>query len=128
VFKLNKDGTGYAVLHSFDGEDRSSPSGLVQGRDGALYGTTPYAYNMLPGTVFVLRPQPVLLAPMLSANGMIVRFVSVPGSTNQLQRASALGESWLTLTNMLASTNGVAEFIDIAPPQTKSFYRVVRQP
>jgi uncharacterized repeat protein (TIGR03803 family) len=48
VFKMNKDGTGYEVLHSFAGtngpgpsSDGASPSaGLVQGADGVLYGTT----------------------------------------------------------------------------------------
>jgi uncharacterized repeat protein (TIGR03803 family) len=44
VFKLNKDGNGYSVLHHFtgymDGEDGSNPQGVVEGSDGALYGTT----------------------------------------------------------------------------------------
>ncbi len=42
VFKLNADGTGYTVLHRFTGTggDGASPgAGLIQGRDGALYGT-----------------------------------------------------------------------------------------
>lgn len=41
VFKLNADGSGYGVLHSFSGPDGVYPqAGLVQGSDGALYGTT----------------------------------------------------------------------------------------
>jgi uncharacterized repeat protein (TIGR03803 family) len=43
VFKFNKDGTGYQVLHFFGNEpqDRRVPVGaLIEGRDGALYGTT----------------------------------------------------------------------------------------
>jgi uncharacterized repeat protein (TIGR03803 family) len=43
VFRLNKDGSGYTVLHAF----ADSPGGglypsaeLVEGSDGALYGTT----------------------------------------------------------------------------------------
>jgi uncharacterized repeat protein (TIGR03803 family) len=43
VFKLNKDGTGYTVLHIFDrgGGDAAMPAaGLAKGSDGALYGTT----------------------------------------------------------------------------------------
>src|SRR5215471_523428 len=61
VFKLNKDGTGFAVLHYFqqtDG-DGSQPMGLVQGTDGALYGTTAYgglASGLGFGTVFKLNP------------------------------------------------------------------------
>ena len=44
VFKLNKDGSGYVALHNFtgylSGEDGSWPQGVVEGSDGALYGTT----------------------------------------------------------------------------------------
>ncbi len=57
VFKLNTDGSGYAVLHSFgtlSGEGRA-PNGLVEGRDGALYGTTQYGGSNDGGTVFKLN-------------------------------------------------------------------------
>jgi uncharacterized repeat protein (TIGR03803 family) len=42
VFKLNTDGSGYNVLHGFAGvADGGQPmSKMVQGADGALYGTT----------------------------------------------------------------------------------------
>src|SRR5438445_1368959 len=41
VFRANKDGSGYQVLHHFDGVGEGFPlDGLVQGSDGALYGTT----------------------------------------------------------------------------------------
>jgi len=44
VFKLKKDGSGYVALHNFTGylggEDGSWPQGVVEGSDGALYGTT----------------------------------------------------------------------------------------
>ena len=42
VFKLNPDGSGYSVLHSFTGSpaDGSNPEAeLIQGNDGAFYGT-----------------------------------------------------------------------------------------
>jgi uncharacterized repeat protein (TIGR03803 family) len=52
LFKINRDGSGYALLHSFMGTngnpalpDGTSPNGgLVQGSDGSLYGTTAYDY------------------------------------------------------------------------------------
>ena len=69
------------------------------------------------GIIFALRPQPVMLPPSVSSSGVTVQLKSVPGSTNQLQRASTLGGSWLTLTNLVVGTNGVAEFIDTAPPR-----------
>ncbi|MBI4326948.1 MAG: hypothetical protein HY674_17040 [Chloroflexi bacterium] len=41
LFKLNKDGRDYKALHPFgDGSDGRSPSALVQGREGVLYGIT----------------------------------------------------------------------------------------
>ena len=46
VFKLNPDGTGFTVLHEFDGTTGANPyAGLVQGADGALYGTAPSGGN-----------------------------------------------------------------------------------
>ena len=51
VFKLERDGSGYTVLHHFtgcrDGGDGSNPQGVVEGSDGALYGTT--KFGGIPG-------------------------------------------------------------------------------
>jgi uncharacterized repeat protein (TIGR03803 family) len=57
VFKLNPDGTGYAILHHFSGgtvDGRLPLGGLVQGSDGLLYGTTYYGGTNDLGTVFKL--------------------------------------------------------------------------
>src|SRR5205823_3784393 len=41
VFKLSKDGTWFQVLHAFSDPDGNSPrGGVIEGSDGALYGTT----------------------------------------------------------------------------------------
>ena len=45
VFKLNTDGSSFTVIYSFPKSDASEPpipSALIQGPDGALYGTTQY--------------------------------------------------------------------------------------
>jgi len=59
VFKLNQDGTGYRVLHSFAGfaaSDGERPlAGLVEGGDGALYGTTKNGGSNDVGTIFKLN-------------------------------------------------------------------------
>jgi uncharacterized repeat protein (TIGR03803 family) len=56
VFKVNPDGSGYAVLHSFD--YGGSAEGLVQGSDGTLFGTTEFGGTNIfeDGTVFKLKP------------------------------------------------------------------------
>ncbi len=58
VFKLNTDGTGEAVLHNFTGNDGLYPytAGLLQGKDGLLYGTTQQGGSVGGGTVFKLNP------------------------------------------------------------------------
>lgn len=58
VYKLAKDGSGYAVLHHFahDGPDGQSPQGLVQGPDEVLYGTTHGRGAKGSGTLFSLKP------------------------------------------------------------------------
>jgi len=59
VFRLNPDGSGYTELKSFSGAsgDGGSPkAALVQGGDGALYGTTAYGGSAGCGTVFKLNP------------------------------------------------------------------------
>jgi uncharacterized repeat protein (TIGR03803 family) len=56
VFRLNVDGSGYAVLHAFSTNcDGKNPVGaLIQGQDGALYGSTVYGGSNRCGTVFTL--------------------------------------------------------------------------
>ena len=57
VFRLNSDGSGYAVLHHFltNGVDGGIPySALLAGSDGALYGTTSGGGSNKVGTVFKL--------------------------------------------------------------------------
>ncbi len=58
VFKLNKDGSGYKVLRSFSatGADSAGPTAdLIEGSDGALYGTTGAGGTNGWGTVFKLN-------------------------------------------------------------------------
>jgi len=58
VFRVSIDGSRYAVLHAFGGNanDGMTPqAGLVQGRDGMLYGTTSAGGAGGKGTVFGLN-------------------------------------------------------------------------
>jgi uncharacterized repeat protein (TIGR03803 family) len=58
TYKINKDGTGYQVLHNFGSvvADGANPqAGLVEGADGFLYGTTFFGGSNDLGTVYKLR-------------------------------------------------------------------------
>jgi uncharacterized repeat protein (TIGR03803 family) len=58
VYKLNPNGTGFTVLKHFDGSTNGSRplAGLIQGTDGALYGTASRGGAANIGTVFKLNP------------------------------------------------------------------------
>ena len=57
VFAINRDGSGFAVLHSFTGstDGKNPEAGLIEGNDGALYGTTSFADSSTRGTIFKLN-------------------------------------------------------------------------
>ncbi len=57
VFRINPDGTGFASIHSFEGPDGAQPrGGLMEGTDGALYGTTVQGGATDDGVVFRINP------------------------------------------------------------------------
>jgi uncharacterized repeat protein (TIGR03803 family) len=55
IFRLNKDGSGYTILHSFKGSDGANPyAGLIEASDHGLYGTTTSGGNEGAGAIFTL--------------------------------------------------------------------------
>lgn len=61
VFKVKADGTGFVVLHAFDGTTGRFPEGpLIEGTDGALYGQTYLGTDRSGGgsgsTIFKINP------------------------------------------------------------------------
>jgi len=77
VFRMNRDGGEFAILHHFgSAPDGSSPfDGLTQGADGFLYGTTYFGGTNSNGTIF-----------KLSTNGsfysVIHQFTNAPEGAN----------------------------------------------
>lgn len=56
VFRLNTDGSGFQILHSFEGDDGAYPlHGVMQGSDGALYGTTRSGGHYEIGVVYKMN-------------------------------------------------------------------------
>ena len=52
VFKLETDGSGYAVIKEFNGADGAAPTGDLVVSGSTLYGTTSYGGSANTGTVF----------------------------------------------------------------------------
>ncbi len=56
VYRIRLNGTGYKILHTFNGQDGQAPvGGLVQGPDGNIYGTTWQGGTGSAGTIFRLN-------------------------------------------------------------------------
>jgi len=58
LFKLNKDGTGYTILRSFASTSTDGSGllgGVIEGSDGALYGTTDGGGTSSAGTIFKIN-------------------------------------------------------------------------
>jgi uncharacterized repeat protein (TIGR03803 family) len=57
VYKINPDGSGFALVHSFGGGATGfSPAGLMQASDGSLYGVTVRGGTADVGVVYRLCP------------------------------------------------------------------------
>jgi uncharacterized repeat protein (TIGR03803 family) len=76
IFKVNRDGTAYQLLHSFDndGVDGYYPeAGLLQADNGMLFGTTYYGGTNESGTVFTLSTNgsdySVVFSPIFYSQG-----------------------------------------------------------
>lgn len=57
VFKINKNGSGYSILHAFTGkpDGQQIQCQLLQASDGMLYGTTIYGGAAVGGTLFKMN-------------------------------------------------------------------------
>lgn len=133
VFRLNRDGSRYTVLHQFGAQDLdgSEPiAGLVRATDGLFYGTTFGGGEMGLGTVFRLVPPPFIHnITVQSGMNSVVQCSGSSGQSYTIEATTGLGiQSWVQLGIRVADTNGVFEFEDTAAPNHSiRFYRVVEQ-
>jgi uncharacterized repeat protein (TIGR03803 family) len=138
AFKLNIDGTSYQVLYSFgahQGNTQYAPdgitphAGLVQGADGAFYGTTTSGGDMNLGTVFRLGFPPFEFTAFRWLPDKTLS-LSISGSSNTTCRIDASTNllNWVTLTNIV-NLSGVVQFQDtLAPNFPRRFYRAFQAP
>lgn len=100
IFRLSLDGN-LTTLHTFDGEDGSGVSGVIQARDGHLYGTTAYGGFYNRGTIFRHNLESGLTSTLHSFRGtdgsgaetgvIQARDGCLYGTTRGIDRANALG-------------------------------------
>jgi uncharacterized repeat protein (TIGR03803 family) len=132
VFKLNKDGNGYAILHNFgaSGADGQNPfTGLVQGSDGAFYGTTFGGGYSGFGTAFKIWPPetPDMIGVTMATNSVQVSFAGEGGYRYQVLRSTNL-TNWTVLATVTMPAGGIYTNVDNAPPTPTAYYRAVWTP
>lgn len=132
VFRLNKDGSGYAVLHRFGssaGDGRYPVAGLARGSDGALYGTTSVGGDYDAGTVFKLSFGVAITR--LQRNGTLtaLNVAGVPFASHRIQARTNLiasEDSWVTIATNVANVDGTFQLFYPEPPNRPTrFYRVI---
>jgi uncharacterized repeat protein (TIGR03803 family) len=138
IFRINPDGSHYSALQHFDiGGDPVYPmAGLVQGNDGAFYGTgsgsTIGGYSnggVYNGNVFKLWPPetPELTEFAIFLNYPQVTFAGVSGESYELLRSSDLTH-WNVLTNVVMSASGLYRHTDQTASGPGAFYRAAWVP
>lgn len=129
IYKINKDGSGYAILRSFvnaNGDGGTPKCGLIQLKNGAFYGTTEYGGLAGAGCVFALSSAPLpprVSSLSVSAGSNFVQFATTSATQYDVQRSTNLS-SWLVLTTLTSPTNGQINYKDLTPPVRSAFYRL----
>jgi len=126
IFRLNKDGSGFAVLRSFAGRDGSGPdSVLIKGSDGALYGTAAGGGDSGYGTVFSLSIAQTVCCLAVTQEGVSFTLSGLPGRNYTIERASSPDGPWSELNTLLMPVSGLRDFLDSRPLPGQAFYRTV---
>ena len=146
IYQLTPAGA-FSVVFSFVGlTNGAGPrAGLIQAKDGNLYGTTeaggsnpgpegfPGPNGNGYGTVFRLHipsaMAPKLRPPVQSGNGLSLSWSSISGRAYQVQYKSNLHQpDWADLGSSVAATNRTASASDAAVSDNQRVYRVVLLP
>jgi uncharacterized repeat protein (TIGR03803 family) len=130
LFKLNKDGSRYAVLASFDERSGKYPrGGLMLGPAGALYGCTDQGGSMDCGTVFRYgAPFESIIAVSLPLPGASLTCLGLPGTNYWIERTFELGPAanWVPILMTNSPVGGVFGVVDSTSPPEQAFYRLKR--
>lgn len=133
VYKLNLDGTGFAVLKHFTattGTDNGvflnaggmEPSGDLTVADGVIYGTTKFGGNYGYGTIYRLTIPPVPALHTTNAFGQLTVYWSDDGYNRTVQTTTNLSAgNWTSLTGLNWTNSAVSpKQIGLSIPNTLS--------
>jgi uncharacterized repeat protein (TIGR03803 family) len=130
VFRIAKDGSGFAVIYSFGSvtNDGAGPSGaLLQSKDGRLYGTTTDGGEMSLGSVFRLTTTELTKMKLSWSNGLpVLLWNAVNGVQYSVQWKSNLSSNiWQNLPGDVLATGPDASKSDNPSASGQRFYRVI---
>ncbi len=129
VFKIETDGSGFAVLKEFTDTDGGPPSGPLLLVDSALYGTTEEGGHLNAGVVFRLAldstPEgPPRLSIRLAENNTVVLTWPDSAVGFELQGNDDLvGSGWATVSESPVQVQGEWQ-VTISPATGNRFYRL----
>ena len=134
AFKVNKDGSSYAILRHFRNGSETGwhpAADLVQGSDDGFYGTTYYSMGdgLGPGVVFALfvQPRSWFTGWTVESNGLTALNAHATADTVfSLQAATTpAGSNWQVVATDLAGTLGTLNFTNLPTGQPQRFYRLI---
>jgi uncharacterized repeat protein (TIGR03803 family) len=115
LFRMNADGSGRAVLATFDDPSVLMPLGGVLMVSNQIFGTTMSGGTWNNGCVYrlslvSLEPAALTLLPPLTANGrLVLRFTTLMNSNYSVERSTNVSStSWTVFTNFVG-TGGLAQ-------------------
>lgn len=134
VFKLNTDGTGFSVLHSFSSRapnsgtnnDGAFPLGTLVVRGNTLYGTTSGGGTAGNGTIFSIAlpaAQPQLAISRVAANVIVAWPTNAAGFTLQSTTNLAPSAIWTPVSSVPAVVNA-QNTVTNPIPATRQFFRL----
>jgi|SRR5665213_692289 len=135
VFQITTNGT-LTTLYSFSGPDGQEPDGgLVEGKDGNLYGTTSYGgpnwnsaspVNSGYGTIFRITVPPAFQS-ITRTNGIAsLTWSAMSNQVCQVQYSTNLASTnWINLGNLITVTNSPIFVADSAATNSQCFYRIM---
>lgn len=96
IYKLDKSGSNYAIIHVFTGnpDGQQTKARLLKANDGVLYGTTYYGGESVRGTIFRMNQDGGTYIPLSLfsvANGYSPNFALIQASDGFLYGTTQLG-------------------------------------